>query len=129
MLVSCVGACSPSGETVSREWLFGVARSPIFGEAGSWGLGQAAGGCAVLEDGVGGAQSGCTIGGCGERPLSSTMWPEHKWRGDEISPTAAKLLGGLAASEGGPARTPPRASRRRAKNGPRRMYKHTRTLT
>ena len=28
MLVGCVGACSPAWETVSREWLLGVARSP-----------------------------------------------------------------------------------------------------
>ena len=58
MLVGCVGACSPAWETVSREWLFGVARSPnLLGGrelgplASRWGL------CGS-ENGVDGAQPG-----------------------------------------------------------------------
>ena len=37
MLVGCVGACGPAWETVSLEWLLGVARSPNL--LGGWELG------------------------------------------------------------------------------------------
>ena len=70
MLVGCVGAASPGSGDCYEEELLGARAAPIFGEVGSWGLGQAAGGCADVRMGPTVRNPGCTIGGCGgERPL------------------------------------------------------------
>ena len=48
----------------------GSRAAPIFWEVGSWGLWQAAGGCADSRMGSKGRNPGCTIGGCGGEPAA-----------------------------------------------------------
>ena len=73
-----------------------VGAAPIFWEVGSWGLWQAAGGCADLRMGSTVRNPGCTIGGCGgEGPLSLVRCGQNTVAGH-----LPRCVGGLADAEG-----------------------------